>query len=263
MQDQIFNFKDNIAIQYRFIPAKRDCRHLLIIMSGFNIPDPTIYDFTMMDHCHSSILWIKDDFGGLPAYYLCRHMSFDIEKGVSLLINGVIGFVKPENVSILGASKGGSAALYFGLKHRFKNIITAVPQFHIGRYVAQGYWEHIGNHMMGNITSKNTKLLDLLILNQIMKDKDKHANIYLFTSPDDKQYLTEIEPNIQYLKAYKNFNLIETHSSFATEHNKITAYNLNVILSIVYQLENNITPKLGHVRNGDGWCAEEKGAAVL
>lgn len=93
-----------------------------------------------------------------------------------------------------------------------------------------------------------------------MKDKEKSANIYLFTSPDDKQYLTEIEPNIQYLKEYNNFNLIETHSSFATEHNKITSYNLNVILSIIYQLENNITPEFGHVRNGDRWRAEEKGA---
>lgn len=88
VENLVFNFKNQIPIHYRFKPASRDCRHLLIVMSGFNIPDATIYDFTMLDHCHSAILWIKDDFAGLPAYYLCNNMNFDIEQGVSLLIQG-------------------------------------------------------------------------------------------------------------------------------------------------------------------------------
>lgn len=258
MQELTLNFKNKIPVHYRFSPAKRDCRHLLIIMSGFNIPDPTIYDFNMMEHCHSAILWIKDDFYNLPAYYLCHEMNFEIEQGVSLLINGTIDFVKPDNVTIMGGSKGGSMSLYYGLKHKINNIITAVPQFNIGSYVAQGYWEQVGKSMMGEVTKQKTKLLDLLIINQLIKDKNKKTNIYLFTSPDDKQYVTEIEPNLPHLREYKNFNLIETYSSFATEHNKITAYNINVILSIVYQLENNITPAFGHIRNGDKWASEKE-----
>lgn len=258
MKNLTLNFRNKIPVHYRFSPAKRDCRHLLIIMSGFNIPDSTIYDFNMMEHCHSAILWIKDDFHSLPAYYLCHEMNFEIEQGVSLLITGTIDFVKPENITILGASKGGSMSLYYGIKHKIKNIITAVPQFNIGSYVAQGYWEHVGKSMMGEVTKQKVKLLDLLIINQLIKDKNKKSNIYLFTSPDDKQYVSEIEPNLPYLREYKNFNLIETYSSFATEHNKVTAYNINVILSIVYQLENNITPAFGHIQNGDKWASKKE-----
>lgn len=253
MQNLIFHFKNKIDIHYRFKPVKGDCKHLLIVMSGFNIPDPTVYDFSMLEHCHSSILWIKDDFGGLPAYYLCNNMNFEIEQGVSTLIQGTVNFCKPNNISILGGSKGGSMALYYGLKHDIKNIITAVPQFNIGSYVAAGYWQHVGKKMMGNLSDKNIKLLDMVIKNKLYQHKRKDANIYLFTSPDDKQFATEIEPNLLLLSQYANFNLIETCSIYAPEHNKITAYNLNLILSIIYQLESNITPHFGHVRNGDGW----------
>jgi len=48
-------------------------------MSGFNHPDPTFYDFTMLQDTQSAVLWIKDDFNGLPAYYLCNNMNVDIE----------------------------------------------------------------------------------------------------------------------------------------------------------------------------------------
>lgn len=252
-EELTFSFKSNLAIKYRFKPGAKDCKHLLIVMSGFNIPDPTIYDFNVLNHCHSNILWIRDDFNGLPAYYLCNGMNFNIEQGVSLLIKGVIDFVKPAMVSILGGSKGGSMALYYGMKHGFTNIITSVPQFRIGSYVAEGYWHEVGKQMMGTVSENNIRLLDRYLPDIINKDAKIDKNIYLFTSPKDKQYPVEIQPNLPLFDKYANFNLIESRSSLFQEHNQITGYNLNLILSIIYQLENNIRPKLGHVRNGDEW----------
>jgi len=253
VENLIFNFNNTINIHYRFKPSTYDCKHLLIVMSGFNIPDATVYDFNMLEHCRSAILWIKDDFNKKPAYYLCNGMNFDIEKGVSLLINGVIDFVKPKNISILGGSKGGSMSLYYGIKHNILNIITSVPQMRIGSYVAKGYWKDVGKVMMGNVTEKNTKLLDEYIKNALLRDKKKNRNIYLFTSPKDKQFSTEIEPNLSLFEAYDNFNLIESNSVFAEQHNQVTGYNLNLILSIIYQFENNIQPKFGHLKNGEAW----------
>ena len=254
MEDLVFNFKQELPIKYRFRQATYDCQHLLIVMSGFNIPDATMYDFShALDNCRSAILWIKDDFENFPAYYLCNNMRFDIEQGVNLLIKGVIDFVKPNSVTILGGSKGGTAALYFGTKLNIKNIISAVPQFNIGSYVAQGYWEEVGKKMMGSINERNTKLLDEYLPGALHKDKRKDKNIYLFTSPADKQFVTEIQPNLNILSAYENFNLIESKSIYVKEHNQVTRYNLTLILSLIYQLENGITPRLGCVRNGADW----------
>jgi hypothetical protein len=254
MENLVFNFKNKNLIKYRFKKSVYDCQHLLIVMSGFNIPDATIYDFSnALSNSRSAILWVKDDFDGSPAYYLCNDMQFEIEQGISLLIKGVIDFVKPKATSILGGSKGGTAALYYGTKLNIKNIITAVPQFNIGSYVASGYWESVGKKMMGVVNEKNIKLLDEYLINSLRKDKHKNKSIYLFTSPSDKQFSTEIEPNLGILNEYENFNLIESKSIHVSEHNQVTGYNLNLILSLIYQLENGITPRFGHVKNGANW----------
>ncbi len=252
LENLIFN-SGNISIKYRFKPSTYDCKHLLIVMSGFNVPDPTIYDFTMLEHCRSAILWIKDDFNDKPAYYLCNDMNFGIENGVSQLIKGVIDYVKPKITSTLGASKGGSMSLYYGVKHNISNIITAVPQFKIGSYVAEGYWEDVGKQMMGNVTENNINMLDNYLKTTLRLDKNKDRNIYLFTSPKDHQFLIEIKPNLSCFDGYSNFSLIESNSTFIEKHNQVAGYNLNLILSIIYQLENNIAPKIGHVKNGDSW----------
>lgn len=254
MEDLIFNYQSKLPINYRFRAPKGDCRHLLIIMSGFNIPDPTIYDFTVaIQHCHSAILWIKDDFNTLPAYYLCNDMNFEIEQGVSALIDGVINFVKPKMTSIVGGSKGGSMALYYGVKHDLPNIISAVPQFNIGRYVAEGYWKEVGQQMMGNVTPVNIHMLDNYLPAMIKKDNNVSRHIYLFTSPKDPQFETEIKPNLPLFSKYSHFSFIQSNSALIEKHNQVTSYNLNLILSIIYQLENGIQPMLGNVKNGESW----------
>jgi len=254
--ERIFKAQPGLDIHYRLQTPKYDCQHLLIVMSGFNIPDPTIYDFNMLTHCRSAILWVKDDFNGRPAYYLCKNMKFDIEQGVSTLIDAMINTVKPKHASILGASKGGSAALYFGIKHKIKNIITCVPQFHLGSYVASGYWESVGHAMMGGISPEKVFILDRYLSGIIKQDKLLQRNIYLFTSPQDVQFIREVEPHLPLFGKYANFNLIETCSPLVTEHTQVTPYNLNLLLSLIYQFEDGITPIWGRIRNGSQWSEE-------
>jgi hypothetical protein len=253
MEDRVFNYINDLSIHYKFRAPKYDCRHLLIIMSGFNIPDPTVYDFLMTgQYCRSAILWIKDDFGGQPAYYLCNNMDFKIEKGVSTLIDGVIDFLKPTMTSIVGGSKGGSMALYYGIKHNLPNIISTVPQFNIGSYVDE-HWRDVSQKMMGTVDPMNIQALNNYLPAIIQKDSNTQRHVYLFTSPQDEQFETEIKPNIPLFSKYDNFSLIETNSPFVKEHTQVTAYNINLILSIIYQLEDGIQPKLGRVKNGANW----------
>lgn len=257
MTDCIFNFRPHLDIHYRYKPASVDNQHLLIVMSGFNLPDPTIYDFTLLQHTQSAVLWIKDDFNGLPAYYLCNNMNFEIEHGVSQLIRSVIELTTPSNVSIVGASKGGSAALYFGVRHNIKNIITAVPQFYLGDYAAT-MWPNVGDAMMGSTTPAAISLLNKLLPNAIRRDRQTDKNIYLFTALADYQREQEILPQLELLEKYQNFNLIESASPCITHHNEVTRYNLNLILALIYQLEQEIIPRWGHIRNGSRWDTVQK-----
>jgi hypothetical protein len=254
-EERIFQQDSPFPVHYRFRQATRDCRHLLIVMSGFNVPDPTIYDFTqVLQHCDSHILWIKDDFAGLPAYYLCNQMSFAVEHGVSQLISGVMEFLKCSYVSIMGASKGGSAALYYGVKHNLNHIISICPQFLIGSYVAAGtHWEHVGRQMMGEITEDNVGMLNHKLPHLLATAPRAAQHIYLFTSIADYQYESEILPHLSCFERFPHFNLINTHSVLVSEHNQVANYNIRLVLSLIYQFENGISPQWGNVRNGGAW----------
>lgn len=255
IEERIFQPKNNFPVHYRFKIAGRDCRHLLIVMSGFNNPDPTIYDFSQsLSYCDSHILWIKDDFDGLPAYYLCNKMSFEIEENISQLINGVKSFLNVTHASIIGASKGGSVSLYYGIKHRLDNIVSIVPQFNIGSYVANGTpWEHVGLNMMGEINEENICHLDSKLIDMVSTAEGIQSHVYLFTSPTDHQYNSEILPNIDSLSRIKNFNFILSKSILITQHNEVAGYNMKLLLALIYQFEHGISPQWGMIHNGGDW----------
>lgn len=256
IEDRIFQSTSKFPVHYRFKLAGRDCRHLLVVMSGFNTPDPTIYDFShALTYCDSHILWIKDDFAGLPAYYLCNNMSFEIEENVSRLIDGVKSFLNSTHTTILGASKGGSMALYYGIKHELDNIVSVVPQFNIGSYVATGTpWENVGANMMGEISEENIKILNDKIVERVRSTKRMNANIYLFTSPTDHQYESEILPNINEFSRFSKFNLVLSKSVFIKQHNEVANFNMKLLLALIYQFEHGISPQWGVIYNGGAWA---------
>lgn len=252
-KEQTYTF-ENQSIKYFFQPSKQDRKHLLIVFSGFGSESSVSYDFIgdSSEHCRSNILWIKDEIDKECTYYLCQNNNFYIERIVVSLIDDKIksiGINKSE-CTLMGFSKGGSAALYYGLKYDFKNIIASCPQTNIGSYVSK-FWPHTAKNMMGKTPSvEEIKHIDNLIPNLLSTDKELNRNIYLITSPNDEQYASEIEPYISYFSKYKNFSFVFTKSSMVWQHSKVTRYNLPIILSIVYAHGEGIYPILGQNING-------------
>ncbi|MGS3152090.1 hypothetical protein ACB268_15005, partial [Aeromonas sanarellii] len=184
-------------------------------------------------------------------YYICKKMDFSVERAVIALIDSVLqqtGLSKHQ-CTLLGASKGGSAALYYGLKYDFKNIVASCPQFYIGSYSKKD-WPQSAKNILDEQDPASTSKLDALIPQLLELDKSTDRNIYLITSPDDIQYATEVEPNLPYFSKYSNFNLIVTRSAIAWQHNNITRYNVPIILSIILAHGEGIAPRFGMVNNG-------------
>ena len=237
-------------VNYYFKPANQDRRHLIVVFSGF----ATDYDFfgTTSQGCRSNILWIKDDFKGRNSYYLCENFQFNIEKAVISLIEKTKKNLSLNNsqCTLLGFSKGGSAALYYGLKYGFKNIISSCPQLLIGSYVRDN-WVKAANFMIGSDSiSERINSLDKLIPELLNSDNITDSNIYLITSPDDTQYKNQIEPFLPMFWGSQNFNLIYTSSQLAWQHSRVSRYNIPIILSILYAHAEGIIPKFGTVKNG-------------
>lgn len=239
---------DGINIKYKFKPRKYDTTHLVVVFSGFGGSGEFTYDFeNALQDCPAHVLWIKDDFDKHCAYYICRDLKFDIENAVHKFIEEKLSELEltKDQCTLAGFSKGGSAALYFGAKFQFRNVISTVPQFNIGTYITKS-WPKVAEHILGVVSDSNIEFLNKLLPEIIRNDNNYNKNIYLITSEADVQYMSEIQPNLHTLLKYKNFNLLLSKSILVREHNQVTAHHSPLILGILYSLSQGATPVYGY-----------------
>lgn len=237
-----------IEITYKIKQRKYDTQHLIIVFSGFGSSGALFtYDFeNALQDCPATILWVKDDFFGNCAYYICRDNDLNISEAVFTFITNILRdlFLTKDQCTLIGFSKGGSAALYFGLKYGFKNIFSSVPQLRIGSYVKK-HWGQVAKHMIGSVNDKKIDFLDSLIPKLLHEDLILDKNIYLLTSTSDSQYENEIKPYLYEFIKYKNFNIFYAKSMLVTEHSQVTAYHVPLILAICYSISQGAIPVYG------------------
>lgn len=235
---------NGVTITYIYKKGKFDCRHLVVIFSGFGLHNNYTYDFSgpSLENVPSHIIWIKDCFFNNCCYYMCHKMDFSIEKSVKDFIFNFCreNFLDTDNITLVGGSKGGSAALYFCIKYNFKNAISAAPQIQIGSFNTKIH-KDIAAHMMRD--EKDIHQLDQLFEKTIERATNTNKNIYLFSSPTD-QWETCMQIHGS-LKKFKNFNHIITESRCVQQHNQITSYNIPLILSLILAHGQGVHPCLG------------------
>lgn len=243
---------DGCDIFYCLKKGVLDCDHLLVVFSGFGMHGNFTYDFAgkSLEIIPSNILWIKDIYKGNACYYLGSKMDFSFEKAIVKLIDKICQDLNlnRDTVTLLGASKGGTASLYFGLKYNFKNIISSAPQIKIGSFVKKVHPD-VYDHLIKS--ESDVEELDSLIDKNINAlELDLNKNIYLFSSLVD-EYETCEDLHKSLIK-FKNFNHIQTDSQLVWQHNTITAYNIPLIISIICANSQGLSPSFGQdVINGN------------
>ncbi|MFF9485286.1 hypothetical protein [Streptomyces sp. NPDC014676] len=239
-------------VEYRFAHARNGNRHLTVVFANIFAPDDYGWATGVFDSLRSNILWIRDLFDGQNTYYLCKGMDFSVERSVIGLISKVMTSLglTPGDVTLWGSSKGGSAALYFGLRYGFRNIVASVPQLRIGTFVRDVY-PQVGRHMLGEtMPDDNVGVLDAVLPDLLTSGANPEANIYMVSSPQDEQYSTQVEPFLGLLQRYRNFNFVFSESPLITGHGKVTQRNTPPLLGIAYLLVEGIAPRLGLTRHG-------------
>ncbi|MEV6792106.1 hypothetical protein AB0M87_08935 [Streptomyces sp. NPDC051320] len=239
-------------VEYRFSHAKNGNRHLVVVFANFSAPDEYGWSNGVFDNLRSNILWIRDLFDGKNSYYMCKGMDFSLERSVITLISNVMNSlsITPDHCTMFGGSKGGSAALYFGLKYGFGSIVSIVPQFRVGSYVKKSV-PTVAEFMMGEgVPDENLRFLDSLIPDLVREGGNRGANIYMFSAAQDEQFKDQIEPFLGFFNGYDNFNFIFSDSPFIGDHTEVTRRNVPVIMGLVNLLIDGMPPRLGFVRNG-------------
>ncbi|MEU9147666.1 hypothetical protein [Streptomyces sp. NPDC048349] len=240
-----------VPVEYRFSHAKNGSRHLVVVFANLNAPGDYGMGGGILDNVRSNILWIRDSFEGANSYYLCKGMDFGIEQSVAGLIARVANALSltPDQCTMFGSSKGGSAALYFGLKYGYKNIIASVPQFRIGTFVVNAMAPS-ARAMMGEVTEDKVRFLDAVLPEVVRGSANRSANIYVVSSPQDRQYAIHIEPFLGLFQGYENFNLIFNDSPLISGHDKVTTRNIPSLVGLLNLVSHGIVPRIGSVRNG-------------
>ncbi|MGW1533772.1 hypothetical protein [Streptomyces aureus] len=239
-------------VEYRFAHARGGNRHLTVVFANIDAPDDYGWATGVLDNLRSNILWIRDRFDGGNTYYLCKDGDFGVERSVIGLVRRVMNALglTPADVTLWGSSKGGSAALYFGLRHGFRNIVASVPQLRIGSFVRDMY-PRTGRHMLGETMPEDlVRRLDTVLTDLLASEANPAAHLYLVSSPQDEQYATQIEPYLGLLQRYPNFNFLYSESPHITGHGKVTQRNTPPLLGIAGLLVEGISPRLGFTRHG-------------
>lgn len=118
------------------------------------------------------------------------------------------------NVYIAGTSKGGTAAIYFGLEIGAKKIFAGACQYHIGSYLYIPVHMEIFKGMMGQDAGMTEcEKLNNVMPQQIEKHKDSCSEIHLIYSKKENTYPAHIKDLIKDLKA-KNLKLVEKECYF-------------------------------------------------
>lgn len=178
-----------------------------------------------LDKISYNKLFILDDFAAdkRGAYYLGHNFDFSEEKATRELIQYIINKLGCEEVYFCGSSKGGYAALDFGLQFENAIIITGAPQYYLADYLSQGNEDAL-NHIIGNEDRDNRKnILNHYLENRIRNNKNiDNQKIYIHYSNKEHTYFEHIQFLLKELKDYK-YSLIENVGEYA-EHSEISLY---------------------------------------
>lgn len=203
------------CVKYLFLPKKSDA--LLIVFSGFT-GDVRRYNYVSSFYkMEINQLYILDSWGYQGSYYWMDNGDTYPEKMVNELIDTVVKNNAIKRIITCGSSKGGSAAIYFGLINNANYIFSGACQFQVGTYLGREEHIRILEGMIGDLDKeKMIANLDTKIADVIGQHKDSAA-INLFYSTEELTYERQIIPLKACLDAFgvkynEKIELFKEHS---------------------------------------------------
>ncbi|AVI42543.1 heparinase II/III domain-containing protein [Bacillus pumilus] len=196
-------------VRYHFQEAKNEKLkdQLVIIFSSLTEKNKFRYNYIRtLENLHVNKLFILDDFGDQGAYYLGRNKDFSIETTVNSLIQYFQRKHKiyNENITMVGSSKGGYAAIYFGIKNYVGNVIAGAPQSNLGHFlINQAEHPNIASYISGRAEKADQVYLDELLFKVIQQPSDVSPFIEIMVGSKDHHLKNHVEPLVAALQERK------------------------------------------------------------
>ena len=163
---------------------------LVVVFSGFpKAGEPARFNYLRaLDKLRINKLFILDDFGweNRGSYYLTgRPGQESLQEEICALIEKCRG---EKRLFTAGSSKGGSAAILYGLKCGAEGIVAGAPQYYIGSYlVGEGHTE-ILRSICGDTSETDVQRLNELLPGVIEKAPAEKTKMYIHCSKMEHTY---------------------------------------------------------------------------
>lgn len=189
IRNKIIEKSHTNGVKFIFVNKKSD--NLIVVFSGIG----SDYNYRRSLKCSSwDQLYIKDTWANGLSYHLYENGKNHPEILTSSFINDFLSCHKYSIVVSLGSSKGGSAALYFGLKHKFNEVYSGACQYKVGNYIAIFHKkDNYYPHLMGDIPEEEgIRLLNEKFQNILEENQNSKTKIHLVYSTEEHTYDDDI-----------------------------------------------------------------------
>ena len=219
-------------IKYLFFKQKNSDK-LIVIFSAFpgEGNGSSKYNYIKsLKKVYDKKLYILDDFGfkKVGSYYLGENGNLDLGQYIIKLINDIKEKNKIKKIYVVGSSKGGTAAVYFGTLLEADMIIAGAPQYYIGNYLlSDEYNKKILFGILGREYTKNDiSMLNNLVKNSIFGSSSITTRYIINYSKNEHTYDEHIKYLINDLKKAKRNVVLEegnygNHSDVGNEMPKL------------------------------------------
>lgn len=179
---------------------------LIAVFSGFSpIGKAPRYNYgETLKKVDAMQVYLLDDTGYNKAgsYYLGEDGDWFVPEQMCRMITELMRRYKKTAVLTCGSSKGGTAAVYYGLKLNAKAVVIGAPQYFIGNYLNTEDHRPILEKILGSITDNGINRLNFLLEKEIAShiSADDKPCFHIHFSPFEHTYHEHIEKLIAELK---------------------------------------------------------------
>lgn len=223
-RQKVFKGK-NYNVKYVLNKVSNSDDLIVVFTACTKVGQPARYNYVRtLDKYKCNKIFILDDFGfdNRGAYYLGKNKDFAIQNDVELLINKVIKDLNVKRSIFVGSSKGGYAAMYFGMIIKNSIIISGAPQYMLGDYLNLPGHQNILSYIMGDTEKTSVEYLNKVMKTRIDENRDNNNLVYLHYSINDETYESDIKYLVNHLDTL-GINTIKDIKEYMS-HSELTKF---------------------------------------
>lgn len=210
----------------KYLYFDNDADTLCVVFSAFSSGNIRTYNYVRgLKNIHYDKLYILDVWGYKGSYYLFENGTDVPRKDTLSLLNFIMSKKRYKQIVTLGTSKGGTAAIYYGLTIKASTIIAGACQYNLGNYLILPEHIEIFKGMMGEEagTVEKDKLNSILpMLLERCSKETFFTTIHLVYSKYEHTYEDDIVDLLKKLKEC-HYSVIEKEYDFLN-HNDVGIY---------------------------------------